>query len=101
MAARRRGRILAAVILIVAALAYVAVPYVRAASLFVRAAHVGGAVEDFATRHAHGVTVMPPHTIVTRYGAVPARFYRPDGRFSRSTLLIPGIHSMGINEPRL
>jgi dienelactone hydrolase len=101
MAARRGWRILAAVLVIAAVLTWLAAPYVRAASLFVRVARVGGRVEQFAAQHAHTVTVMPPHTVATRSGEVPAQFYRPDGRFSRSALLIPGIHSMGINEPRL
>ncbi len=98
---RNRWRLLAAVLLIVAVLVYIAVPYVRAASLFVRVAHLGGRVEQFATEHAHTVTVMPRHTIPARNGAVAAQFYRPDGDFSRSVLLVPGIHSMGIDEPRL
>lgn len=98
---QRRTRVLAAIVIIVAALAYLAVPYVRAASLFVRAAHVGGRVERFATDHARAVTIAPPHTVPTRHGNVPAQFYRPDGRFLRSVVLIPGIHSMGIKEPRL
>ena len=97
----RRWRVLAAIVLIAAVLAYVVVPYVRAASLFVRAAHVGGRVEQFAAEHAHAVTVMPRRTIPTRSGDVPARLYRPDRSSSRSVLLIPGIHSMGIDEPRL
>jgi dienelactone hydrolase len=101
MAARRAWRILAAVLVIAAVLAYLAVPYVRAASLFVRVAHLGGRVERLAAQQAHTVTIMPPHMVATRNGDVPAQFYRPDGRFSRSVLLIPGIHSMGINEPRL
>ena len=101
MATRRTWRIVAAIVVIAAVIAYLAVPYVRAASLFVRAAHLGGRVEQFATEHAHTVTVMPPHMVPTRRGDVPAQFYRPDGTFTRSVLLIPGIHSMGINEPRL
>src|SRR5580765_1815636 len=101
MAARRGWRILAAVIVIVAVLVYLAVPYVRAASLFVRVAHLGGLVEEFAASHARRVTVLPPHMVPVRAGSVPAQFYRPEGGFSRSALLIPGIHSMGINEPRL
>src|SRR6185503_13606521 len=101
MAARRGRRILAAFLVIGAVLAWLAAPYVRAASLFVRVAHLGGRVEQFAAQHAHAVTVLPPHTVATRNGEVPAQFYRPDGRFSRSVLLIPGIHSMGIKEPRL
>ena len=43
----------------------------RAASLFARAAHVGGRVEQFAAEHARAVTVMPRHTIPTRSGDVP------------------------------
>ena len=98
MAARRRWRVLAAMVLIAAVLTYLAVPYVRAASLFVRVARIGGRVEEFASQHARTVTILPPHTVATRNGDVPAQFYRPDGRVSRSVLLIPGIHSMGIRE---
>src|SRR5438046_1186381 len=101
MPVQRRWRILAALAVIIAVLAYLSVPYVRAASLFVRAAHLGGRVEAFATQHARAVDVMTPHMVPTRLGDVPAQFYRPGGRFSRSVLLIPGIHSMGIREPRL
>jgi hypothetical protein len=101
MPARRRWRVLAAIGVIAAGLMYLAVPYVRAASLFVRAAHLGGRVEAFAAQHAHAVTIIPPHAVATRNGEVPAQFYRPAGGFSRSVLLIPGIHSMGIKEPRL
>ena len=101
MPARRGWRILTVIVVIAAVGAYFAVPYVRAASLFVRVAHVGGRVEEFAASHARTVTVQPPHMVPVRGGVVPAQFYRPDGRISRSALLIPGIHSMGINEPRL
>lgn len=101
MSAQRRWRILAVVLVLGAVLLYLAVPYVRAASLFVRVAHVGGRVEAIATRQARPVTIMPPHSVATRTGEVPAQFYRPKGTFSRSVLLIPGIHSMGIKEPRL
>jgi dienelactone hydrolase len=97
----RRWRLLAAILVVAAALTYLAVPYVRAASLFIRVAHTGGRVEQFANEHAHVVTIMPPHTVRTRLGDVPAQFYRPDSRYPRSVLLIPGIHSMGIREPRL
>ena len=84
-----------------AATAYAALPYARAASLFVRVANVGGRVEALAEAGAHGVTVAPPHVVPTRNGSVKARFYRPGGRVRRSVLLVPGVHSMGINEPRL
>src|SRR5688572_20361740 len=91
----------AAVILIISGTVYVAAPYARAASLFVRAANLGGRTETFANALARPVTAMPRHTVPTRQGAVAAQWYRPDGRVRRAALLVPGVHSMGISEPRL
>src|SRR5581483_6867872 len=96
-----RLRLLVSIVFVLAILIYIAVPYVRAASLFVRAAHLGGRMERVADASAYAVTISPPHTVPTRNGSVPAQFYRPDTRTSRAVLLIPGIHSMGIREPRL
>ena len=95
---RRR---LAIVLIALVVLGYFAIPYARALSLIVRAANMGGAVEAFANGRARAVSVEPSTTISTRHGAVPARFYRPDGGFGRTLLLVPGIHAMGIDEPRL
>ena len=100
MRSRRRGAhliLLAAVVAIV----YIAAPYVRAASLIVRAANFGGRVEAVANAGARDVEVRAPHMVATRGGEVPARFYEPSGRVGRTVLLVPGIHSMGIEEPRL
>ncbi|MBM2851427.1 MAG: hypothetical protein HW418_4369 [Anaerolineales bacterium] len=80
---------------------YIAAPYARAASLFVRAANLGGRVEALADATARPVTVLPRHLVSTRQGEVPAQFYRPDGTVRRAALLVPGVHSMGIAEPRL
>ena len=90
-----------AVIVVVGGAVYLASPYVRAASLFVRAANLGGRTETFANAIAQGVTVLPRHTVPTRQGEVAAQWYRPDGRVRRAALLVPGVHSMGIAEPRL
>ena len=95
---RRR---LAVLLLVIVVLGYFSIPYARALSLIVRAANMGGSLEAFATERAHGVTVEQQMTIGTRHGDVPARFYRPDGGFDRTVLLVPGIHAMGIDEPRL
>jgi dienelactone hydrolase len=98
------SRLLMAVLgalIVVVAIVYTAVPYARAASLFVRAANLGGRVEAFADARARAVDVRPPHLVPTRQGKVSARFYWPHGRIRRSVLLIPGVHSMGITEPRL
>ena len=99
-----RSRRWAVVLIVAAALAasvYAATPYVQAASLIVRAANFGGRVEAFANARARTVDVRPPHVVPTRAGDVPARFYEPSGRVTRTALLVPGIHSMGIEEPRL
>jgi dienelactone hydrolase len=86
---------------VIAAIAYAATPYVRAASLFARVGNVGGRLEALADASARSVTVMPRHKIPVRQGEVEAQFYRPQGGVRRSVLLIPGVHSMGIAEPRL
>jgi dienelactone hydrolase len=102
MAPRTRARsLLAAVIAIAVVGGYVAAPYVRAAALVARAAQMGGTAGRLASLRAHPVQIDAPHTVHTRHGEVPAQFYRPTDGFSRVVLLIPGIHSMGIAEPRL
>lgn len=95
---RRR---LAVAVIVLAILGYLAIPYARALSLIVRAADMGGRVEAFANGRAREVTIEPQSTVATRHGSVPTRFYRPGGGFDRTVLLVPGIHAMGIEEPRL
>ncbi len=98
-----RRRLLAGILFFAALLGivYAATPYARAASLIVRAANMGGRAEAFANKYARAVTIEPQHRVPTRYGDVAARIYRPEGGSRRSTLLIPGVHSMGVDEPRL
>jgi alpha-beta hydrolase superfamily lysophospholipase len=91
--------LIAALVLVLGA--YAATPYARALSLIVRAANMGGSVEAFANDRARAITVDPEQTIPTRHGALRARLYRPEGPFTRTVLLVPGIHAMGIDEPRL
>lgn len=99
---RSRGLIaLAVAVILLVALILFAMPYARAASLFVRAANLGGRVEAFADASARRVSVLPRHMVPTRQGEVAAQFYRPEGTVRRAALLVPGVHSMGIAEPRL
>jgi pimeloyl-ACP methyl ester carboxylesterase len=100
MRSRRALRWIIALV-VIGAVAYVAMPYARALSLIVRAANMGGRVEAFANRQARAVTIGQREQIPTRYGGVGARLYQPEGSVRRTVLLIPGIHSMGIDEPRL
>ena len=78
-----------------------AAPYVRAASLFVRAADSAAASKRSPTLGRARSRVEPPHMVPTRQGDVPAQFYGRRAASRRTVLLVPGIHSMGIDEPRL
>src|SRR5688500_10101416 len=102
-ASMRSRRLIAALIalVVVAGLLYLAAPYARAASLVVRAAQLGGRAETLARHHAYAVDTRPLHRVPTRAGEVAAQFYVPRTRVSRTVLLVPGIHAMGIEEPRL
>ena len=101
MRSRRLVTLTVTLAVVLAVVFAVAAPYLRAASLIVRAANMGGRAEAIADGTARTVSVAPRHTVSTRHGEVTAQFYRPDGRSRRSTLLVPGIHSMGVDEPRL
>lgn len=98
---RRRLVILTAAVFALMIAVYVARPYARAASLVVRAAELGGRARSLARLQAFEVERQPPHMVPTRHGTVAAQFYVPAGAAMRTVLLVPGIHSMGIEEPRL
>jgi dienelactone hydrolase len=97
----RRLALLFVPVALIALAVYVATPYARAASLIVRAANLGGRAETLADYQAHQVAIQAQHMVPTRYGEVAAQLYLPEGDVDRSVLLVPGIHSMGIAEPRL
>jgi hypothetical protein len=98
---RRRLVVLTVLVLAIVIGLYVARPYARAASLIVRAADLGGRAQTFANMQAYEVERQPRHMVPTRHGQVAAQFYVPNGDATRAVLLVPGIHSMGIEEPRL
>src|SRR5262245_61269408 len=75
--------------------------YVESAALIARVGNAGGTVGALAARVAQHVEIRPTHMVPTRHGNVPARFYEPERVTRRTVLLVPGIHSMGIEEPRL
>jgi dienelactone hydrolase len=96
----RRG--LLALVLVVAGAAVIWGPsYARGLSLVVRAAHLDGWLKKAADAETRRWTAGPATTIPTRHGAIPARLYRPEGRIRRAAVLTPGVHAMGIDEPRL
>ena len=100
MLSRRLSALLVVVALATGGL-YVAAPYARAASLIVRGAHLGGRIETLATDRSYAVEARPVHRVPTRHGDVPARFYVPAKTVGYPVIVIPGIHSAGIEEGRL
>ena len=103
MSSRMRWVVRIAVFLVIAAAgtAFLLLPYARAAALLVRVSNTGGTIGRVVDAAAYTVERAAPHAVPTRHGDVPARFYRPVGSSRRVILLVPGIHSMGIEEPRL
>jgi acetyl esterase/lipase len=75
--------------------------YARGLSLVVRAAHMDGWLERVAVTQTRAWHAEAAGTLDTRHGSVPARLYRPEGVIRRAVVLTPGVHAMGIDEPRL
>lgn len=75
--------------------------YARSLSLVVRAAEIDGWLRRAAEAEACAWTAEPARTIPTRHGEVPARVYRPHDDITQAVVLTPGVHAMGIEEPRL
>jgi dienelactone hydrolase len=91
-----------ALVVVVAAAGLVWGPaYARGLSLVVRAADLDGWLKTAADAEARPWTAGPATTIPTRHGDMPARLYRPEGAIRRAAVLTPGVHAMGIEEPRL
>ena len=78
-----------------------ALPYLDALGLIIRATDLPGGPATVAGWRATTVTREEVFTIATRAGDVPARFYRPASGVRRTVLLMPGVHRDGINESRL
>jgi hypothetical protein len=70
-------------------------------SLVVRAAHLEGWLGHVAGMHVRPWHANAAETLPTRHGLIASRLYVPEGTIRRATVLTPGIHAMGIDEPRL
>jgi len=73
----------------------------RGASLVIRAAQIQGFLLNAAKAEAQPYTVEAQTMVPTRAGGIRARLYRPGIKIRRTVLLVPGVHAMGIDEPRL
>ncbi len=67
----------------------------------IRAAQIQGFLLSAAKAEAQPYTVEAQTTVPTRQGGIRARLYRPGIKIRRTVLLVPGVHAMGIDEPRL
>jgi dienelactone hydrolase len=97
--ARRLGAVLA--IALAVAIVVWGPAYARGVSLVVRAANLDGWLRRAADIPARAWHAGPAQTIPTRHGPILARIYRPEGTSRRAVVLTPGVHAMGIDEPRL
>lgn len=98
----RSRRVYAAIALVLLlAGAFVALPYLDALGFIIRAADIPGAPATLAGWRTYAFTRETEFTIPTRAGEIPARLFKPNGRFRRTVLLMPGVHRDGINESRL
>ncbi len=91
---------LIAVAVTVAGLAIISRPYVHGLSFVVRAADMHGVARRLADLDTQAVTDREL-TLPLARGSLRARMYVPDGRSTRSALLVSGLHPSGIDEPRL
>ena len=84
-----------------AAFTVTAIPYLDAAAFIARAADLTGPPATLAAWRASRVDGTTDVSVTTRQGAVPGRIYRPSAGFTRTIVLIPGVHRDGIDEARL
>ncbi len=97
----RRARVPLVALALLIAGAWTAWPYANALAFIARVADLPGAAATFAGWNAHRVVRGDRFDVPTRYGPVPGRIYRPDGRWRRAVTLVPGVHMDGIDESRL
>ena len=87
---------------IVAVIAVVWGPaYARGASFVIRAAQLEGILLDAANVGSQPFTIGEARPLQTRHGVIRSRLYRPDRHIRRVVVVVPGVHAMGIDEPRL
>jgi hypothetical protein len=97
----RPARAVLILIVTLAAATAWAMPYVDAVAFIARAADLEGAPGTIAAWRNVAVDTPASRQVPTRFGNVPARWYRPAGGFSRTIVLLPGVHRDGIDESRL
>lgn len=98
MSPPRRTLLLAAVV--VAIIVWLAAPYVSALALLIDLSGQEVAVRRWLPVPVADVTTRDL-TVPSRHGDVRARLYVPGGRSAKTVIVVPGVHTAGIDEPRL
>ena len=75
-------------------------PYAESAALILDLTGHRGLARSLLPVRTRDVTTYDVN-VPTRFGSVPARAYRPTGTATRAVVVFPGIHSGGVDEPRL
>jgi len=96
--ARNRNALLAFVV--VAICAWLAAPYVSALALLIDLSGQEVAVRRWLPVSVAEVTTRDV-TVPSRHGDVSARLYVPAGRSTKTVVVVPGVHTGGVDEPRL
>ena len=91
---------IAGAVLSLALAAWWARPYAESAALILDLTGPGGLARTLLPVRTRSVSARDV-LVTTRYGPVPARVYRPSGTPTRAVVVYPGIHSGGVDEPRL
>ena len=97
---RRRSVTLLFVVVAIATVSFVALPFVHGVSFVIRAADMHGAARrlaDLDTAAEREREIAIP----TARGSMRARVYEPVRSHRRAALLVSGLHPSGIDEPRL
>jgi len=97
---RRRSVTLLFVVVAIATVSFVALPFVHGVSFVIRAADMHGAARrlaDLDTAAEREREIAIP----TARGSMRARVYEPVRSHGRAALLVSGLHPSGIDEPRL
>ena len=97
-----RLRTIAAALVILCTLGALAAPYVRsytrAAALITGMSGLEGPVADVLA-HEHELYTVSEVRVPSRHGLLRARLFVPD-HIRRAVVLVPGLHAVGIDEPR-
>jgi dienelactone hydrolase len=95
-----RGALLLAAAAAAAGVAWMAAPDVRSAALLLDMTGAAPGLRRWLPVRARPIGARDL-TVPTRYGAIPARVYRPGAGVGPALAVFPGVHGGGLDEPRL